>query len=131
VTWRDSDGGAADGAVVAEAVPCAPRKGALLPAGPADQVAAALAASLPAARGLLAEGATVAVGAVERAVEALANPLQVVEGGSSSALYWVGASAWVVAAALACEGARRSWRRQFPLATSPAVGPDLPPEGEA
>ncbi|HEX5271363.1 MAG TPA: hypothetical protein VFW33_12780 [Gemmataceae bacterium] len=98
------------------------------PAGPIRHIPQALAASLPLAQGLLAEGATVAVGAVERAVEALTDPLRAVEGGSAGLLYWVGCSSWVAAAALACEGARRAWRRRPALAAAPS---DLTPEGDS
>jgi hypothetical protein len=124
VPWWEGNGGAADVAVGAE--PRLPHKAPLLPAGPGARVPDALAAALPLAHGLLAEGVALGAGAAERAVNALTEPLLAAEGESGAFLYWVGFSSWVVAAALACEGARRSWRRRTALAA--AAG--LPPEGD-
>jgi hypothetical protein len=129
VPWGAGNGGgelprAADGPGGA-AEPGPPDKAPLLPAAPGDRVPGTLAA-LPLAQGLLAEGAVIGTGAVERAVNALTEPLLAAEGGSGAFLYWVGCSSWVVAAALACEAARRSWRRRTALAGAPG----LPSEGE-
>jgi hypothetical protein len=126
VLRREDNEGAADVPIADEAAPPWPQNGLLLPGGPG--VPEALAASLPAARGLLAEGATCAVSAVGRAVEALAEPLRTEAGGTAGLLYWVGFSSWVVAAALACEGARRSRRR--PTLALPATTAALPPEAD-
>jgi hypothetical protein len=130
VPWWEGNGGtelpgAADLTDV-RAEPGSPHKAPLLPAGPAARVPGALAA-LPLAQGLLAEGAVIGAGAAGRAVNALTEPLLTAEGGSSAFLYWVGCSSWVVAAALACEAARRSWRRRTALASAPS----LPPEADS
>jgi hypothetical protein len=74
----------------------------------------------PRAEGLLTEGILLAVTTLGRAAEALVEPVAGAEGGLSGGLYWLGISAWLLAAALACEGARRS------LARRAAEGPALP-----
>jgi hypothetical protein len=123
VLWREgNDGGDFRGAVgVAE-----PRLPDKAPPPPGARLPGALAA-LPLAQGLLAEGVALGAGAAGRAVNALTEPLSAAEGGSGAFLYWVGVSSWVAAAALACEGARRSWRRRTALAAAAGLPPEADP----
>jgi len=64
----------------------------------------------PQLAGLLGAEMAVDSGALERAVEALVMPM--LETGAGQALYWVSVSCWLLAVALACEAARRSWPQQ-------------------
>jgi hypothetical protein len=131
LAWDGNGGGGLPGdasaAIAAADQPPSPRQG---PSPPADQgmpMPDALAASLPLARGLLVEGVALGVGRVECAVQALTEPLLTAEGSSAVFLYWAGFSSWVVAAAMACEAARRSWRRRPALAASPDLAPEADP----
>ena len=63
--------------------------------------------ALPSPQGasLLTAGMTLDIARLERAIQALVAPM--VEEGSKDLFYWLGLSSWLVAAALACEAARR------------------------
>jgi hypothetical protein len=98
----------------------------------ADSERPAAAAPLPRAIELLAEGVTLGATALERAVQALAEPLDPAGGGLSGVLPWLGLSSWVVAAVLAGEAARRSLtRRAAPAPALPGGLTGLLPEAES
>jgi hypothetical protein len=59
----------------------------------------------PQGAGLLTAGMTLDIARLERAIQALVAPM--VEEGSKDLFYWLGLSSWLLAAALACEAARR------------------------
>jgi hypothetical protein len=73
----------------------------------------------PLRAGLLTEGVTIDLAALGRAISGLVEPTQDGRGGASGTLAWLGLSSWLVAAALACEGARRAWARR--AAANPAL----------
>jgi hypothetical protein len=83
----------------------------------------------PQAAGLLAAGIALDAAALKRAVQALVAP--VLEAGGSGALYWLGATSWFLATALAIEAARR--RRQVPSSclAFPAIPTEFLPEGRS
>jgi hypothetical protein len=113
---------------ITEPKPLASQDHGALPAAGQEQLSADALAVLPQAAGLLTDGVTQGVTALERAVEALTEPLGSVETGSGDALYWLGCSSWLVAAALACEAARRTLPRR-PAEALPRLA-NLLPEGE-
>jgi hypothetical protein len=113
---------------ISEPKPLASREHGALPSADQDEHSGDAPAALPQAAGLLTEGVTLGVTALERAVEALTEPLGSVDSGSAGALYWLGCSSWLVAAALACEAARRTLSRR-PAGTLPRLA-NLLPEGE-
>ncbi|MCI0460532.1 MAG: hypothetical protein L0Z62_26560 [Gemmataceae bacterium] len=87
-------------------------------------------ASAPQGASLLTEGVTWGATALERAVQALVEPMLDVEG-KPNTLYWLGVSSGIVAAALACEGVRRRFGHPATQEPAFAVGSsDLPPEGQ-
>jgi hypothetical protein len=130
-----SSGGAASVALVGagrytptELLLSPPVGGSPSPGSPDEGAPDAGPAPLPLAAGLLTDGVRLGVTALERAVDALTEPLGRPEAGGADVLYWVGCSSWVVAAALACEAARRCLRRH--RAGEPPRLPGLLPEGE-
>jgi hypothetical protein len=86
--------------------------------------------TLPRVEGLLTQGVTFGVAALERAARALTEPMQIAERGYADVLYWLGCSSWVLAAALACEGLRRCLPRRPDQFASSARLPDLLPEAD-
>jgi hypothetical protein len=114
--------GAARAAVESPGEPASPGGG--LPSGNEDGRAPnPEALTLPRAEGLLTQGVRLGVAALGDAAGALAEPLLAAEGASADVLYWLGLSSWLLAAALAGEGARR-YLRQRP------AQPDLQPEAD-
>jgi hypothetical protein len=73
----------------------------------------------PLRAGLLTEGVNFDLAALGRAISGLVEPTQDGRGVASGTLSWLGLSSWLVAAALACEGARRAWARR--AAANPAL----------
>jgi hypothetical protein len=113
---------------ISEPNPLASREHGALASADQDEHGGEAPAPLPQAAGLLTEGVTLGATALERAVEALTEPLGSVDSGSAGALYWLGCSSWLVAAALACEAARRTLPRR-PADALPRLA-NLLPEGE-
>jgi hypothetical protein len=81
----------------------------------------------PQGAGLLTAGIALDAAALERAVQALVAP--VLEAGASGSLYWLGASSWLLATALAFETARR--RRAQRPSPCPVFPADFLPEGRS
>ena len=78
---------------------------ALAPQAKDQRVSGVQALPNPQGASLLTAGMTLDIARLERAIQALVAPM--VEEGSKDLFYWLGLSSWLVAAALACEAARR------------------------
>jgi hypothetical protein len=107
--------------------PESPENGGQLPGSRDGATADTDTAALPQVAGLLTEGVSLGVATLECAAGVLTEPLLTTDAG---ALYWLGCSSWLLAAALACEGVRRCLPRRTDHGALSLRPPDFPPEAD-
>jgi hypothetical protein len=118
------------GHVEGPAEPDSPGNVALPPGNHDERAPDAELVALPRLEGLITEGVQLGTSALERAARALAEPMLSADAASAGVLYWLGFSSWLLAAALAGEGARRCLLRGPQNSASPPRTTDLLPEAD-
>jgi hypothetical protein len=116
------------GRIEVPAEPDSPGNAALPPGHHNERSPGTEIAALPRLEGLITEGVQLGTAALERAAQALAEPMLSADGAADGILYWLGLSSWLLAAALAGEGVRRCLLRSPQDSALSPRSTDLLPE---